>query len=323
MGLFNIFKKQKSESKKPTVSVSFTTITPENNTYNPCGQNGMAVNDDYAIAAFVRISQSGAKVGRTSDDYARYFNYRFGVCDPISYHKKVISEGYLVEAPIDTALNKLKVDQLKSILDNAGFPNKGKKGELISRIMENIDVDSLDLEKYYVPSEKGMAHLKRYEYIFAVDNYGVSCKEYETQKEKYPASFNQNDIIWQTLNQKFNEHTIAGDYGLARNDQFSMAQLLEREGRNIDALCHYCLALYYDTSGCSNGNRIDDLVDISIAPGLADAIRNLKDYYDPQIVSRCYDRYKLPHHYISRQNFEKLIYAIFGEKAIDINDFIE
>lgn len=310
-----------SKENEPSVSVSSQAIVPDNE-YDPWAKNDITVNDNYAIAAFVRISQSGETVGRTNDDYARYFNYRFGICDPISYHKKVISEGYLVEAPLSIALKRLRVEQLKSILDSAGLPNKGKKDDLISRIMENIDAASLGLEKYYVPSEKGMAHLKKYEYVFAVNNYGVSCEEYEAQKEKVPAYFKQNDIIWQTLNQKFNEHNIIGKYGLARNDQFSMAQLLENEGKGTDALYHYCLALYYDTSGCGNGKGISDPDSIPIAPALADAIRKLKGYYDPQIIGRCYDRYKLPHHYISKQNFERMLIAIFENQTIDMADFI-
>lgn len=310
-----------SKENEPTVSVSSQTIMPDNK-YNPWAKNDKTVNDNYAIAAFVRISQSGGGVGHTNDDYARYFNYRFGICDPISYHKKVISEGYLVEAPVSIALKKLKVEQLKSMLDSAGLPNKGKKDDLISRIMENIDAASLGLEKCYVPSEKGMAHLKKYEYVFAVNNYGVSCEEYEAQKEKVPAYFKQNDIIWQTLNQKFNEHNIAGDFGLARNDQFHMAQLLESEGKSTDALFHYCLVLYYDTSGCGNGKGISDPHNIPIAPALTDAIRKLKGYYDPQIIGRCYDRYKLPHHYISKQNFEQMLIAIFENQSVDVADFI-
>lgn len=310
-----------SKENESTVSVSFQTIVPDNK-YDPWSKNDIAVNDNYAIAAFVRISQSGESIGHTKDDYARYFNYRFGICNPISYHKKVISEGYLVEAPVSIALKKQKVGQLKSILDSAGLPNKGKKDDLISRIMENIDAASLGLEKYYVPSEKGMAHLKKYEYVFAVNNYGVSCEEYEAQKEKAPSFCRQNDILWQVLNQQFNKHNLAGDYGLARNDQFSMAQLLESEGKNTDALFHYCLVLYYDTSGCSNNGKIDSPGNIPIAPALADAIRKLKGYYDPQIVGRCYDRYKLPHHYISKQNFERMLIAIFENQPVDMADFI-
>lgn len=346
MGLFDIFKRKRAENtnkaqeqaevanaemhvnihtiskeKEPTASVSSRTVVPDNK-YDPWAKNDIAINDNYAIAAFVKISQSGENVGHTNDDYARYFNYRFGICDPISYHKKVISEGYLVEAPVSIALKKLKVEQLKAILDNAGLPSKGKKDDLIARIMEYTDVASLGLEKYYVPSEKGMAHLKKYEYVFAVNNYGVSCKEYEAQKEQAPAFFNQNDILWQTLNHKFSEHNIAGKYGLARNDQFSMAQLLESEGKNADALYHYCLALYYDTSGCGNGKRIADSDDILIAPGLSDAIRNLKGYYDPQIIGKCYDRYKLSHHYISSQNFERILFAIFESQPVNMADFI-
>lgn len=325
MGLFDMFKKKKVEvkAKNAPVSVKFTVTTPTNNKYQPWDKNGITTNDNYAIAAFVRISKSGAKIGSTNDDYARYFNYRFGISDPISYHKKVIADGYLVEASPETSLKKLKVDQLKSILTNAGLPIKGKKDELISRIIGNVNVSSLGLEKYYIPSERGLEHLRKYEYVFASGNYDVSCSEYEAKKEEHKNSGNQNDIIWRSLNDSFNSYNTTGDYGLARNKLFNMAQLLKNEGKYVDALYYYCLTLYYDTSGCANGRKIEPVDNISIAPALADAIRKLKSYYDPQIVNRCYDRYTLPHHYISKQNFEKLIHAIFNGEVVDMSEFVK
>ncbi|MDD7258652.1 MAG: SAP domain-containing protein [Eubacteriales bacterium] len=320
MSLFDIFRKNGSQ-KKSSVSVSSTSVSTPSNAYDPWGENGIAVNNDYAIAAFVRMSLSGAKIGHTNDDYARYFNYRFGIHDLIDFHKKVIAEGYLVKAPADTVLRKLKMDQLKSILVDAGLPAKGKKDELVSKIAENIGFSSLGLETYYVPSKKGEAHLKKYEYIFAVEKYEVSADEYEKQRELSPYGSKPNDIIWQVLSNSFNKYQLIGDYGLARNRLLNMAQLLEEEKRNADALLYFCLVLYYDTSGCSNGRRIDDLEDVIIAPAIANAICKLKQYYDPQIINRCYERYALPHHYISKQNFEKLLFAIFNESAIDIHDF--
>ncbi|MCI6296510.1 MAG: hypothetical protein MR608_02665, partial [Clostridiales bacterium] len=106
MSLFDIFRKNGSQ-KKSSVSVSSTSVSTPSNAYDPWGENGIAVNNDYAIAAFVRMSLSGAKIGHTNDDYARYFNYRFGIHDLIDFHKKVIAEGYLVKAPADTVLRKL------------------------------------------------------------------------------------------------------------------------------------------------------------------------------------------------------------------------
>lgn len=307
MGLFDIFKKKNTETK-----ITWETTINTNESYDPWAKTNESRNDNYAIAAFIRISERGAKIGSTNDDYARYFNYEFHVYDPIKYHKKVIADGYLVEATPEVALGKLRVDQLKIILDSAGLPSKGKKADLISQIVSNVDIPSLKLDRYYVPSEKGAAHLKQYEYVFRLRDYGISWEEFDKAKESYSGYCKPDDIIWQILNNRFNAYNIGGSFGLARNELFNMGKLLEYEGKSVDALCHYALVLYYDTNGCGIGE---------IAPGVIERIHSLKDSYDDRIISRCYDRYRLPHQYISRDKFRELLFDIFSDKTINMKNY--
>lgn len=311
MGLFDIFKKKKSD-----VQITWDVTTIANKKYDPWAKNNASINVKYAIAAFIRISEHGAAVGHTNDDYARYFNYRYGINDPIRYHKRVIADGYLVEAAPEIALGKLKVEQLKSILSNAGLSDKGKKDILVSRIIDNIGVESLNLDRYYIPSEKGMEHLRKYEYSFRLFSYNISFEEFDERKKMYPDSAKPNDIMWQILNSRFNEYNIGGSYSQARNELLCMAKLLEHEERYIDALYRYILVLYYDVSGCCGG-------DTMVAPGIVERIRKLKDNHDGRIVDRCYSRYKLPRQYISKENLERLLFDIFEGKSIDIMDYTE
>ena len=314
MGLFDIF-------KKPEVQISWETTINSNTSYDPWAKTSKSRNDNYAIAAFIRMSERGATVGNSNDDYARYFNYEFGVYDPIKYHKRVIEDGFLVEASPDVALEKLKVEQLKSILSNAGLPTKGKKADLISQIIDNIDITSLNFPKYYIPSEKGMEHLKQYEYVFRLRDYGISLEEYDEYRKICADYLKPNDVIWQILNRRFNDYNMGERYGLARNELLYMAKLLEYEGKRVDALYHYTLVLYYDTSGCGN-QVIGRTEEVIIAPAIIESIHRLKDNYDERIINRCYDRYRLPHHFIARRNFEKLLFDIFEDKAIDIKNYI-
>lgn len=317
MGLLDILKKKQSK-----VQTTWEVTTNTNKEYDPWAKTGTSINDDYAIAAFIKISENGAKVGHTNDDYARYFNYEYGVSDPIKYHKNVITNGYLVEATPEVTLGKLKVDQLKIILSNAGLQDKGKKGDLISRIVDNVDIGSLGLEKYYVPSEKGTAHLQKYEYIFRLQRYGISWAEFDKENGKCVDYCKPNDIIWRVLNSRFNDYNINGSYALARNELLCMARLLEDEDKCVDALYRYILVLYYDVSGCGNCYVSNNPEEIELAPGIIESIYRLKDNYDTRIVGRCYDRYRLPHSHISKENFEKLLSDIFEDKAIDIHNYI-
>lgn len=314
IGAVEYFKNKKTDNQTATATNASTS-------YDPRGKTNKSRNDDYAIAAFIRISERGATVGNSNDDYARYFNYELGVRDPIQYHKRVIEDGLLVEAAPDVALGKLKVEQLKSILSNAGLPSKGKKADLISQIIDNVDVASLNLPKYYVPSEKGIEHLKRYEYVFRLKDYGISWEEYDEYKKTCADYLKPNDIIWQILNRKFDDCNIVERYGLARNELFHMAKLLEYEGKRVDALYRYTLVLYYDTSGCGN-QVIGSPEEVIIAPAIIESIHRLKENYNEQIINKCYDRYRLPHHFINKRNFETLLHDIFEDKTIDIENYI-
>lgn len=312
MGFFDLFKKKKA--------VTWEVTENRNHNYDPWENSKVSRNDNYAIAAFIHISRNGAKIGRTKDDYARYLNYTFKVNDPIKYHKQVIADGYLVEASPEVSLRKFKVDQLKAILTKANLPDKGKKDELITRIVENIDVNTLNLEKVYVPSEKGLEHLKKYEFVLSLRNYGISWEEYDKFKQPFPDHFKPNDIIWKMLNDRYNQHNLNGDFGLARNELLNSAKLLESEKKYIDTLYHYIIVLYYDTSGCGN-NYIAEKPD-SLAPGVVSSIHELKQYYEDRMVDKCFTDYRLPHHYMTKTNFKRLLFDIFEDEAITLKKYL-
>lgn len=291
--------------------------------YDPWKKTEAPLSNNYAIAAFIRISENGAKVGRSNDDYARYFNYEYGVYDPIKYHKQVIAAGYLVEASPEIALRKLKVAQLKTILVNEGLPNSGKKDALVSRIIDNVDISSLALEKYYIPSDKGLEHLKKYDYVFRLPRYGISWEEFDKHKTTSAHCFNPNDIIWQILNERNFIYDLNSNYGYVRNNELYMARLLEDEERYTDALFHYCLLLYYDVNESQKGETPDKPEDIILAPGIIEAIYNLRQYYISKITSKCYDSYMLPRYRVSRESFERILFCIFEGKEIDMKNYIK
>lgn len=315
MGLFDFLKK-----KKPVVSIKTEScpIPP----YDPWKATNEPRNDDYAIALFISRCKHGAPVGKSNDDYARYFSYRYKVFDPVKYHKKVIAEGYLIEASPYYALRKFKVDQLKSILSNAGLPDKGKKDDLISRIMDSVPLDSLNLDTYYIPSEKGWEHLKKHEFVFSLESYGITWEEYDDFKKSRPDYLKPNDIIWQLLNARFNKNNLSGYLGKAQADYFRMGKLLEAEGKNLDALSHYVTSLYYETSGCISPGVVYEPDQVYINPETIQAIHRLKEYYEKIILTNCFRLFPLPQHYISRKEFERLLFDIFEDKSFDITTYM-
>ena len=272
-------------------------------------------NDDYIIAAFVHYCEYGGKpIGKTSNDYPSYFNYDFHVNNPAKHHQKVIDEGYLAPAPLSVSLGNLKVDQLKQILIANGLPEKGKKDALIERIVENVDLSTLKLEVVYVPTDKGWEHLRKYEYLFVVKKYGITPAEFEAKQAELKSS-RTNDVIWRILNDKFNEYNMEGYIGGARNVLNWQAELLASEDKNVDALYHYILVLYYDMKSYGNGSAED----VWLAPAIVKAIYDKKEFYSAEMVDRCFDRYPLPQYKMSKAKFIKLLNLIFEDETIDLS----
>lgn len=277
--------------------------------------------DDHAIAAFIHYCEYGGKtIGKTNDEYPSYLTYRFHVNSPKTYHKKVVDAGYLEPAPAALSLQKLKVDQLKQILVANGLSEKGKKGDLVTRIVENVDVSTLKLETIYVPTEQGWTHLRKYGYLFTVEKYGITVVEYEEEVNKGGIG-KENDIIWRILNRKFNQYNLSRDFGLARNELLHQAYLLDAEERHVDALMHYILVLYYDMSGCANGGYIEPKADLCLAPAILKAIHDRQKHYSPDMVNRCYERYALPKHHFSKAAFARLLADIFADATIEIKNY--
>ena len=268
-------------------------------------------NDDYAIAAFMHYCEHGGAIQKDASYYPSYFKYDYKVNDPTKYIHRLVSEGYLKAAPTEMALSKLKVDELKKILVANGQSDKGKKDALIERIVETVDLTSVKLAEIYVPTEKGMEHLEKYQFLFIIKNYDVSVDEY-VAKQAQLKSNRVNDIIWQILGDRFNESNLQGHWGLARNAVLNKAKLLASEHREIDALFHYIVVLYYDLSGRKE--------DVTLAPGIIREIYERRDAFTADLVDRCYDRYPLPHQKVSKKSFRAILEKIFNDETIDVAD---
>lgn len=328
MGLFDFLKKKESPNKATTAKV-VKTIKPTNQ-YDPWENANMPRNDNYAIAAFIYMSDNGASIKLNNDDYPRWFSYEYGVNNPIEYHKKVIDEGYLTEAGPEYSLKSFKVPQLKEILEANNLQTKGKKDDLILRIVENVNIESLSLEKVYIPSQKGEEHLKKYDYIFSLGRYGLTWQEFDHFQKDCPGYLKPNDIIWQILGRKKWEHLTNQSYGLAREDIWYMTKLLESEGKFAEALYHAISVLYFDTSGyCSYGlssygsprKGIDQRV---IDGRVTEKICRLKEYFSHSLVDKCYKEFHqlhFPKHLLSKPSFHKLVGDILEDKVIDINKY--
>lgn len=313
--LKNLFAK-KEQSQKVDFDLVITTPTNiDKKFFIAEGQPPFKLSDEQKTVLFLDWCNKTKSPIKRSSEYPQWHTYKLKI-SPSSFHKQLIEDGFLTSCPPDIALNKLKVAELKEILNSHNIEVKGKKADLISAIISSVDISSLNLTEYYQPSEKGIELLERKEnkeLLVAFNNrYGITLEEFYYVKEKCHDKASPNDILWQTLNEKQLLNTKNQNYGFVRNVCLNQAYLLEDEERCLPALEHYIKTVYYDLSGCGNNNSIEEKDKSLIAPALIENIQRLSEHYTDEIIERC-QRIYLPHHYYSIEDFEKIIRSIVQE----------
>lgn len=330
MGLFGFFSNKKKEIKptytKNKPEISEPSLKPEKYSYK----------NIYAQTVFLYYCRKSKPIG-APDDYPRYFLYNFNIANPSLYHKKLLSEGYLQEAPINELLSSLKVTELKNILETNNLPKTGKKAELIKRIVDSIPEDKIMVsftEKIYSLSDKGLLFLKDhddYVQLFQHSSYQISIDEYEKTKKELRNYTKFNDIAWNIFNKRTLDYAAQKNYGLLRNTYFEMGELLEEETKNKQSLSLYLTALLYDVSGIENLKTIlyyidgayskKDLKDLYIepffVPGLLGRIEKLSDFYEDGMAADVYKKHYLDMNLCSCEKFNDLVCEILYEPTLD------
>lgn len=62
---------------------------------------------------------------------------------------------------------------------------------------------------------------------------------------------------------------------------------------------------------------------IILAPGILDLICKYQEFYSSKMIDNCFLEYALPEHYLTKNQFEKLIKKIFNNNSIEDIDLKE
>ncbi len=109
--------------------------------------------------------------GYNKPSYPGHFRYQYNIDDSIDLHNFLIANSYLELASLELRLTKTLINDLKIILQDNNLETKGKKSDLITRILQNIEHSKIEIEEVYVLSEKGKEFLiKNKLYIWTHQN---------------------------------------------------------------------------------------------------------------------------------------------------------
>lgn len=300
---------------------SSSSYSPWNDCKNP--------DDEYTNTIFLSIFQFGHVLSSDPNSYPRWLSYRLNVTNPIAKQNEMLQKGYIEKENFQSALKKLKVNELKEILKKYDIIHKGKKADLIELVINNVNPELIEnqLNFVYVLSTTGNVFVEsnqRYLEIFRLHNrYQVTASEFFELEKYYDTNLSVKEITWNIINDRYMFFFQNRNYGFARCELLYCAYFLEDEQKLTDSLKYYIWVLYYDVSGNHNGSSIDSYDEIILASGIIEKLQKYKEYYNDNMVENCYKNIILPNIYLTQNQFIKLLQLIFdnnySQKLVENN----
>lgn len=128
------------------------------------------------------------KYPKPKTGYPGFWWFKYGIRDVGHALQSLEYRGFIKWASKYSSLQDLKVDELKAILQHAGFPTDGKKADLIQRISTNISVQNLYIPNYvpkYELTAIGQEELEQNGYIPYMHNHKNATTEDGTFGETF------------------------------------------------------------------------------------------------------------------------------------------
>lgn len=310
-------------SKKAPAPVAFISGNTDNYSY-PWDKRRPSEINEYSQTNFLQyFGRKACLISNNPDDFPRGFSYALHIYDPVKMQKSMLLQGFLREATPEEVLQTYTVDKLKTILDSCGLPKTGKKADLVLRIAESADLPTLDLPPMCFISDKGKEYISQHEDLVKLygNPYGVTYEEYKATRKEYAYNLSYNDTIWRV----FDRQERFGGYSY--NTAYNRAMFLKAENKLQDSLKYYILALAFDANDSSRivPDWAKDSEDGHVSPfppALLENIFQLKAYFVPQMVEKCYKYIDPAKVIVNKKDFTRLLDDIFTAKKIDAENYL-
>ena len=189
--------------------------------------------------------------------YQQFWWTRYGVKDVNKVLRDLLSKGFISIASVDVTLRKMTIADLKAILAKYGLSTRGKKEELIQRVIDEISSEKLKElfpNRFYIRTDRGEAELREEEYVPYIHRHSIQNLDIWSLNRLVNDSPDDayKDVIWQYLNQQSIEFFKAKKYGSFRGCRCSMAEILGEEGRTVEELEMLAEIAFYDLSGAKD-----------------------------------------------------------------------
>ena len=273
-------------------------------------------NHNHRITRFLYWAKNGKPYDENPKKYPVYFFYGYGITDMPGFFRTMIKQGYVEPIGIGEKLKKIRVADLRQILQDNGLPAKGKKEDLLNRIVQAVPQEKIPKNllgrDIYIPSKKGIEFIRNnsfYDFL-TVKKYCIEWSDFECARRSITSFVpSAHDIAWAVLNNKTIEYLKSMDFGMYRNIFLSKYRLLHDEGRDELAFVQLLCAFYLDLSGWENaGKRVkkDDAITFALSTALPGLIYDARDALTETTFEQVFRHIGAITSYIDRDQFEKI-----------------
>ncbi|MBE6783803.1 MAG: hypothetical protein E7536_07300 [Ruminococcaceae bacterium] len=279
---------------------------------------------------------------KSNNTFQQFWYYQYSVTEPQSLLESLYNRGFIEVGDLQSALDKLKISEIKDELKLLNLKVTGKKEELINRLFENGDVDYLNKkykERYFVLTPKGEQELKENKYIsYLHRNRYMSV--WEMNEKIAQTHYPYRDILWGYFNEQSDKHFQNCDFGLYRNIRLNMHDFLCEEEKYKPAFHLLAEVISYDLSGLGNGykfildNKIEKDIclesrlvnfftsgdEVTLPPGIIKCFESLKakfDLSDDEFISYVYKEFSEIHIYDRVFNADECANIILSEIGLE------
>ncbi len=193
----------------------------------------------------------------SNNTFQSFWYWQYSVTEPQAVLDSLFERGFTEVGDLRSALEKLKLPEIKEELKLLNQKVTGKKAELIDRLMEFGDLDTLNnkyQERYYALTPKGEQELKENQYVsYLHRNRHMSV--WEMNQRIAQTHYPYRDILWGYFNEQAGVHFQNFDFGLYRNIRLNMYQFLMEENKPKTAFHMLCEVLSFDLSGLGNSEK--------------------------------------------------------------------
>lgn len=200
------------------------------------------------------------------NEFQQFWKFKYNV-NPEEVISSMLTNGILCEDGIAITLGHSDATTLKSISKKFDLKSTGKKTELISKLLEEIDYDTLNNyfpQRYYALTELGMSYKNTLEFFNAL--FAHRHPNYEVSADEVPLGMDIKDYIWSRLNMLSLHYYNHTQWGLYRNTRHNMGELLMIEEKYEQAFPFYIEVCVCDMSANT----------AFLAPGILNRLNELR-----------------------------------------------